>query len=327
MNKSIQIVPCPDTHHGNFDYCFIQQSALYGVFLLILGFFFPAIAIAQSHSGSIKATPNRDHVLIGEQIDLHIEVKTDSATTLTHWVNLADSFNHLEVLSRSRIDTVKNASGTEYHQHITITGFEPGVWTIPELKVALHKKTLKTDSLSITIVPVKLKDSSYHDIRAIIDVPAKNTPRWYWLAGALSAVVLVVLLWLWRKSRVAGPFVFKADAPVTEPYQEAMNKLQQLAKERLAERKEWKQHYSRLTGILKRYMERKFQIPAMQYTTGELLLRLKTRLGNEGMGTITETLRIADAVKFAKYQPAEDQAEISINCMEQTIQLLNQIKL
>lgn len=95
----------------------------------------------------------------------------------------------------------------------------------------------------------------------------------------------------------------------------------------MVEKKEWKKHYSMLTGILKRYVERKFRIPAMQYTTDELLLQVQARLGKDAVADVAETLRVADAVKFARYQPTAGQAEDSAGRIETTLQKLDKLKL
>ena len=302
-----------------------KQLPVYLLTLLAHCLFFTAVVCAQPSSATIKASLNRDHVLIGEPIELHIEVKTGADRPVTKWFNLPDSFNHLEVLRRSPIDSVKEASLTTYRQSFTITGFDSGIWVVPAVKVIINKKTIQADSLPVTIVPVQLKDSTYNDIREIIDVPDEKTPWWYWVTGILSLIALGVLVWLCLKSRAGKP---PAGAPVSafSPLQEAMNGLRQLEAEQLTGKGEWKKYYSVLTGIFKRYMERKFQAHAMQKTTGELLLQLKSRLGKEPVSEIAEALRIADAVKFAKYQPEEEQAAISLHTIEKTMRALDHLK-
>ncbi|HTN05222.1 BatD family protein [Agriterribacter sp.] len=308
-----------------FDSGLPKQLSVCLLALLAHCLFFTAVVCAQPSSATIKASLNRDHVLIGEPIELHIEVKTGADRPVTKWFNLPDSFNHLEVLSRSPIDSVRGASLTTYRQAFTITGFDSGIWVIPAVKVIINKKTIQADSLPVTIVPVQLKDSTYHDIREIIDVPDEKAPWWYWVAGVLSLIALGVLVWLWLKSRPGKP-VAGTTVNAFSPLQEAMNGLRQLAAEQLTDKGEWKKYYSVLTGIFKRYMERKFQTHAMQKTTGELLLQLKSRLDKEQVSETAEALRIADAVKFAKYRPDGEQAAGSLYTIEKTIQALDHLK-
>lgn len=302
-----------------------ERRLVYLLTLLVHYFLFTAVVCAQSSSPTIKASLNRDHVLIGEPIELHIEVKTSPGLPVTKWFNLPDSFNRLEVLSRSPLDSVSEGAVNTYRQTFTITGFDSGIWVIPAVKVTINKKTIHADSMLVTIVPVQLKDSTYHDIREIIAVPDETTPWWYWAAGILSLIALGILTWLWLKSRMAK---LPANAPANglSPLQEAMNALRQLEAERLTETGEWKKYYSVLTDVLKRFMERKFQAPAMQKTTGELLLQLKRIQGSGPVSETAEALRVADAVKFARYQPGKDLAAASLHTIEKVIKALDHLK-
>ncbi|HRO47920.1 BatD family protein [Agriterribacter sp.] len=288
--------------------------------------FFTAVASAQSSSATIKASVNRDHVLIGEPVELHIEVKTSPGRPVTKWFNLPDSFNHLEVLSRSPMDSAMEASVTTYRQSFTITGFDSGIWVIPAVKVTINKQTIRADSLPVTIVPVQLKDSTYHDIREIIDVPDEKTPWWYWVAGILSLAVLGILVWLWLKSRTAKPIASGVHSSTLSPLEEAINSLRALEAEQLTNNEEWKKHYSILTGIFKVYIERRFSIPALQKTTDELLLLLNGMLDKQMVSKTAEALRISDAVKFARYQPGKELASASLHTIEKVIRALDHLK-
>lgn len=297
----------------------------YRVYLLLSFVFFAAGVFGQSSSTAIKVTLDRDHVLIGEPVDLLVEVMAPPAQPVSAWFNLPDSFNHLEVLSRSALDSVTGAAGLTYRQTITVTGFDPGICTIPAIKIIAGKKTIQSDPLSVTIVPVQLRDSTYHDIREIIDVPQERRTWWYYIAGILSFIVLGILIRGWLRSGRRKPF---PGGPVSEvsPLQEALSELRKLSAQQLEHKGEWKVYYSALTDILRRYMERKFQVSAKQKTTGELLLYLKRMDNKAQVSAIAETLRIADAVKFARYRPEIEQANASLQAIEKTIQALDHLK-
>lgn len=288
--------------------------------------FFSDIAYAQAPPVTIKASLNRAHVLIGEPIELHVEVKTGSALPVTKWVNLPDSFNHLEVLSRSPVDSVTAASGTTYRQSFTITGFDAGIWMIPALDIAINGKEVYTDSLPVTIVPVTLKDSAYHDIREIIDVPEAKAPWWYYLAGIVFLIAAGALVWLWLKRNSGKSLPEMGYAHGLSPLEEALGRIRRLETEQRTAKEEWKNYYSTLTDIFKTYIERKFSVPALQKTTDELLLFLNSRGGKQMVNGPAEALRISDAVKFARYRPAGEQAALSLHAIEKTIKELDHLK-
>ena len=315
----------------SFSFAFIQRTGrlLRKRFFLMLAlpvtcFFFTGTVLAQT--SSVKASLNRDHVLIGEPVELKIEVKTTAGLPLIQWFNLPDSFNHLEILNRSPVDSVAEASVTTYRQTFTITGFDQGIWMIPALGVSINKKIVYTDSLALTIVPVQLKDSTYHDIREIIDVPDAGTPWWYWVAGILSLSALGTLVWLWIKSRRAKPVAAGVHASTRSPLQEALSNLRALESGPLANNAEWKKYYSELTGIFKIFIERRFNSPALQKTTDELLLMLNSMMDRQMVSETAEALRISDAVKFARYQPGKDTASASLYTIEKAIRALDHLK-
>jgi hypothetical protein len=303
---------------------FFQNSLVPFLVILVAGFFFTGSALAQT--SSVKAALSRDHVLIGEPVELKVEVRTTAARPQIQWVNLPDSFNHLEILNRSPLDSAAEASFTTYRQTFTVTGFDPGIWMIPALGVNINNKTVYTDSLALTIVPVQLKDSTYHDIREIIDVPDAGTPWWYWIAGILSLVALGILVWLWLKSRKGKPMAAGAHASARSPLEEALDGLRALKSGPFANNEEWKKYYSELTGIFKIYIERKFSSPALQKTTDELLLMLNSMLDKQRISETAEALRISDAVKFARYQPQKDTASASLHSVETVIRALDHLK-
>ena len=311
---------------GVFDIRIYRQLTAGLLVLLAHCIFFMDIACAQAPPVSIKASLNRDHVLIGEPMELKVEVKTGSALPVTKWVNLPDSFNHLEVLSRSPVDSVTAAGATIYRQSFTITGFDPGAWMIPALNITINKKVVYTDSLPVTIVPVALKDSTYHDIREIIDVQDAKTPWWYYLTGIVSLIALGALVWLWLKRNTGKRPTVGGHAHVLSPLEEALGRLRQLETEQPIAKEEWKNYYTTLTDIFKTYIERKFNIPALQKTTDEVLLFLNSRGGKQMLNGAAEALRISDAVKFARYRPPGEQAALSLHAIEKTIKELDHLK-
>ena len=86
----------------------------------------------------------------------------------------------------------------------------------------------------------------------------------------------------------------------------------------LKEEKLWqggqdKQYYTRLTDILREYLDGRFSINAMEMTSTEILDALRrnneTRVVERHM---KEILNVADFVKFAKMRPLADDNEASM---------------
>lgn len=283
-------------------------------------------AFAQSQDISLDVALNTNRILIGEQVKLNIQVTVPAGKPVVQWHNLPDSFNHLEVLSRSAIDSSLNGSVKTYNQSLTITGFDSGIWVIPPFSIIVDRKEIQSEALEITVIPAQIKDTAYHSIREIIEVPEQKTPWWYWAAAILSAVALGVLVWLWLRSKKNGRFVPGIGATSLSPVDEAMQKLRELREQGLPEKAEWKKYYSRLTDIFRVYIDRMFKSGSLQKTTDELLVQLKPMLPQASIGEMAEILRISDAVKFAKYQSGTEESAAAMVNIEKTIKELDRLK-
>lgn len=75
-----------------------------------------------------------------------------------------------------------------------------------------------------------------------------------------------------------------------------------------------KAYYTELSDIVRHYLENRFNIRAPEMTTEEFLLKVKedSSLSFEHKGLLRDFLTNCDLVKFAKYQPAETEANLSM---------------
>ncbi len=118
--------------------------------------FFSIFSFAQNPV--IKTTVDKNEILIGEQIKLNIEADFPADTYNIHWVDIADSIEHFEVLDRTKIDSIFSENKlTGLSQTFTITSFDSGQWNLPHFVIdfdSLSKGTtlrLLSDSLPITV--------------------------------------------------------------------------------------------------------------------------------------------------------------------------------
>lgn len=135
-----------------------------------------------------------------------------------------------------------------------------------------------------------------HDIKPILDVG----PDWQWLLYAAGGIVLLLGLlalawWLWKRRRT--PEVIPTAAPPIAPDAEAYNALDALAAESGLDPK---QFYFRLSAVLRRYVERRFDFPAAEMTTEELLPQVdQLPLEPSLAGDLKAFCRESDPIKFA----------------------------
>lgn len=138
------------------------------------------------------------------------------------------------------------------------------------------------------------------DLKPPVAVPF---PLWIWVLTVLAAVLvlLFVVLALWRVLRR------KVQVLVSPPVrldQWALQELDGLEREKLVEQKKIKEHYTRVTDVVRQYLGRLFGFDAIDMTSGELLSRLdETPISKSVYVMTNELLDEADLVKFAKVIP------------------------
>src|SRR3569832_2470805 len=87
-------------------------------------FFLLASLISFSQTVMVKATINRNKILIGEPIEVKLEANVPAGIDAS-WFPL-DSLNHFEFIDKGKKDTISTADGKTYRQKIVITSFDSG---------------------------------------------------------------------------------------------------------------------------------------------------------------------------------------------------------
>ena len=138
---------------------------------------------------------------------------------------------------------------------------------------------------------------------------------------ALTGLVILVLLYfLWCKWK-SRPFSLNLPPPVPSLTAEqlALKELESL------KNKEWlkigrtQEHFFELSEIFRRYLEKRYQFPAREWTTEEITAHFKyfpslsDNLKLKARSILTQT----DRVKFAKAEQAVDEMPSIINFIEE----------
>ena len=83
----------------------------------------------------------------------------------------------------------------------------------------------------------------------------------------------------------------------------ALTELSRLERMNMLERGEFKKYYTLVTDVIRRYLEARFNVDAIDRTTSELLGELEDRRCR--VEKLDGLLNEADLVKFARFKPAE----------------------
>lgn len=277
---------------------------------LLIGFLF-LIQESFAQSPTIKTTVDKNEILIGQQIHYKVETSMPDNTYRLGWFSVPDSFGNFVPIIKEKIDSSYSNGNLNFSQQIIITSFDSGRQVIPPLPLSVSMLnsdstfTIYTDSIPIN-VGYSPADSTlpFHDIKNIIEVK-KVFQWWIWALIGLGVIILIILLiYFFKKSKKKKDTeIFESKVP---PYDEAMQLLEELQKENLLEKQEFKEYHTRLSDIFKRYLSRKSNINQMYLTTDELLIELnQMELSKEKIASFANSLRMGSAVKFAKFIPPD----------------------
>ena len=293
-------------------------------FLRYFLFLFTSYLIpSTSFSQSISATIDRDKILLGEQITLELKAENINLQTspVAMWFLLPDTINHIEVIKRSSIDTIAVNGTLSYIQNITLTSFDSGNWQLPPLFVLLQKNGAKKDSLfankiTIQVLPVDVSNlKQYHPIKDIIEVEVK--PDYLFIAFIIALVLfsIIALYFIFFKKKKVKQAAVQPVAvrSLFEATLEQLNVLQKQNPPTLL-------FYTMLDEICRTFFQHQLQIGALQLTGDELMMQLNTYLQGDDRTSFYQLLRLMNAVKFAKYQPKEEQKITDINIAKATVQ-------
>jgi hypothetical protein len=304
----------------------LKRKIVKNIFLcVLLGFVLcPFRLLAQDLE--VQARPDTDRIRIGEQVKLELSVRFKGTPPRVAFPQLPDSFGHWEVVDRAKIDTAANEQEKHFRQVITLTSFDSGRWELPPLKFETFAADGSRDSAFTSAFSIDVNTVTVDTTKAFKPIKSVRTVPWniwdYWVYGAIGLGVILLAIGLWwyfRKKPAKAP----APPPVAleAPYDKALRQLNELEQEKLWQQGDVKQYYSRLTDILRGYVEEQFNIAALEQTTAELLQHIKpVTILNQQRDKLRAVLSLADLAKFAKLQPSPDEHEDSLKKAKEIVE-------
>jgi hypothetical protein len=210
-----------------------------------------------------------------------------------------------------------------------ISVFDTGRYVIPPFPVAFAEsdtsrnyQIIQSDPIEIYVKSVlTAEDNEIHDIKPPQTIPY-NYRRIIIAAGiGVLALALIFLGLYYWKLRRRGVTLFRRETirPAHEIALEELQGLRNIWKEML-QKGEHKILFTRLADILRKYLENRFFVKALEETTAEISESLKElELGAEEQERAVAVLDFSDGVKFAKYIPTGEETENQITLLENFI--------
>ena len=278
------------------------------IILLLWGSIFTCSWVQAQTDYDVSIAVDTTKMRIGEKIEYLLQVKADSSALVTF--SDPPFFAPFEVLEESAIDTLRAESHYLFTKKYALIQFDSGAYWLPPQKVMINGFTKVSDSLLIQVatVPVDTLKQNLFDIKPIVEVEKNyDAITRNIVYGFLIVLLLIGLIYAFffaRKKREER----KKKRP---PFERAIEELKALESVSPAEQQEFKDYYSRLTDVVRRYLEEEVKISALESTTDELMLKLEAlkqsgtlELERETIKNLKSVLQTADLVKFARSLPA-----------------------
>lgn len=298
-----------------------KMTACNHFLIVLLGIFCLGNTHAKAQEVQATISADTNAIVIGNQFRMTLEFKHPANVT-AQWPIIPDTFSLMEIVTRSPVDTLVNASGNTItnSQHFVITSFDSGYHVIPPFSIN-YKLSGDTTTFSAETEPLLITVSSIpvDTTRAIKDLKGQVHISFSWieilpyLGILLLAVLAGFLVYRYletRKRKVAAPVIPTIKRPAHEI---ALEALKELDESKLWQQGNYKAYYTGLSDITRTFIENRWSVAAMEMTTDEILhLTIIANQIPENYSQVKYLLELADLVKFAKVIPVANDNEQSM---------------
>ncbi len=285
-------------------------------FNIILLFLFTLPSFGQEIK--VNAKLDTTQILLGDQVNLWFMLEHPEGLKVVFPAIGESLAGKIEVLSASKPDTINKMNRIwKIRQRLVVTSFDTGFYVIPPFTFRFNDNhdSLQTDALPLQVFGMPVDTTKgITDIKLPYEIKVTFTEILpYIIAGLLLLTIILLYIRYLRKKKQMTDIAEKPAPPLIPAHLLALEQLDELVREKLWQQGKIKLYYSRLTDIIRQYIELRFTVPAMEETTEDIIRDfVREGLIKEGIRKeLKALLELADLVKFAKWYPVAEEHEAS----------------
>jgi len=305
---------------------------LTALFSILCSLFSITPALAQQPTVGVKM--DSTYVTFGSPMTFHLEAVVPEGKQIRFpeeilkrggivaYDDSAQYLLELDTFHLPQVDTVQQTSGlVTLKEDITVFAFDSATLYIPPFEFVYESgDTLRTNSLALKVfVPFESVEVDAQKFVGIKSVEEPDFVIWDYIWYVLIPLIIMALVaagwygWKYYQKHKKEVIVEEVKPEPIPANQEAMLALDALAEKKLWQQGHDKQFHVELTDILRRYIERRFGVPALEKTSDEILDELYELAESQkaSLDNLKQILSMADFVKFAKYHPLADENQLS----------------
>ena len=281
------------------------------------------VLVAFNVFGQVEVKVSSDTVEFAQPFVFSVKVSAPENSNIA-FPNLQDNLGDNLGLNKIEADTLKEKGKKTITYKLTLIPFADSVVVIKPINIVIGQNSLYTDSVVVFVKPLhvdsalvaKMIDTT--QTIKIIDVTEPLKAPWtfkeFWLRYKKIILIVLALLvlgalitWIIIRRKKNKP-VLPVSKPEVPAHLEALEALLVLKDKKYCEKNKYKDFYSHLSFILRRYIEKRFNIGALELTTSELkdMLKFSAVLDDDLFSKLMTLFTNADMVKFAKYEPLKN---------------------
>ena len=306
---------------------------------LIINIFISCFVFLQSitiNSQSVNATIESDSILIGKELSYIIDINSEKAENIIF--PDSTSFVPFELISETKVDTIKKESGFLFSKKYGITSFDEGDFIIPKIKIQIGDKLFSTESKKITVnlVEVDTTKQGLYDIKPSFDkfssfeILKLSIENKYPVILFVVFLILTSLYFRLQIFRFFNPLL--NIKPSLRPIELLRKRLVDLEKINIDSDSDIKLFYSELTFSLRSFFEKEVYDRALESTTSELILKLNNlseinffSITKDSIKRIEDIFKRADLVKFAKFLPEKNVIQNDLKIINEEVIILSDL--
>ncbi|MBN1406572.1 MAG: hypothetical protein JW956_02215 [Calditrichaceae bacterium] len=310
----------------------MQQSLIYLIFWVIV---FAATGLFAQEKSLIEVQSEVDTstITIGDRINYSITIDRDKDLRIMkpgEGLNLG----MFEIKDYKFHDPLEKDGRLIEKYEFNISVYDTGKFTIPPFPIAYFPvdtsqqyKIIEAPAIDIYVQSVISGDDARElkDIKFPLAIPFNY---FFWISMAVVIILVAVIAYLgyllWKRRKEKG-YIFSPPPPPRPAHEVALEALEQLFQSNLLDEKQFKEFFSRLSDIIRAYLEGRYFFDALEETTREIMADAKKHVeNNDLLSDLKNILELSDLIKFAKYIPEDKEIDTAI---EQSLNFVNVTKL
>lgn len=267
----------------------------------------------------VSATLDSTTMTLGDQTGLHLEAKCAPDEVVVFPKYEDELIPCIEIVEQSAIDSSVNRLGKRYTQTLMLTSFEDSLFFVSPIAFACGTDSFYTEALTLNFIQPFEMDSTNN----ITDIHDIQQPPFYWkglirwILGMLLLAGLGLFVW-WLLGKIGhfhGGYLPENKKEPERPAEEvALEALDRIREQKIWTQGQTKQYHTELTDVLRTYIAKRFSVASNEKTSDETLRAMKPILNEqkELYTSLSQVLKQADLVKFAKWQTTPDENESAL---------------